>query len=947
MSISRTVGVIVAGVLVVTLGCMFAVLLLNTQRTMEHMDGQRAEAIEHTIADSLVYAMGEGVTDVKPLVAELQGKSGVVEMRVMATNAVRADAERLLDAVEREVMGSLKSRSMTETFKGAPVARSVSPILATAKCTQCHQAAVGQPLAVLSLRSSTAEAAAVISNQRLLGIGMGILSVALCFGLLMVLIKRQVVAPLTASVVQIGRLAQGDLTESIAVQRQDEFGTLQASLVTLQSSLKLKAEAAEQIALGNLDVDIQAGSAADVLSHSMTRMRDSLRSMAAETDALIQAALAGRLSIRADVSRHQGSFRKVIEGINKTMDAVIGPLSVTAECIDRISKGDIPAPITQEYRGDFNELKVNVNACIAALERLRSDVRTLSIAATEGRLTERADVTFHQGAFRKIVLGFNGTLDAVIKPMGEAASYIDRIAAGDIPPVITADYRGDFNGLKKSINGCIGNVNALIADTRMLSEAAVAGRLTVRADAARHGGDFRVIVEGINGTLDAVIGPLSVAADYVARIGRGDIPARITDEYRGDFDGLKRSLNSCIDGLGGLVEVSRVLQAMTVNDFTQPVRGTHQGVFANVARNVNTVLESQVGTQSFLERIANGDLSGLAEMKAIGSGTGRRSEHDKLVPAFVRMMESISGLVTDASRLSAAAVAGRLSQRADATRHAGEFRRVIEGVNATLDAVIGPLNVAAEYVDRISKGDIPPKVADQFQGDFNELKNNINGCIDAISGLVVDANRLVEAAVAGQLKTRADAGRHGGDFRRIVEGVNRTLDAVTTPVNEAAAVLDRVANQDLRVEVVGAYTGEHAAIKTSINKMVIDLRGSITSIGGNAQALAQASEQLTGISQAMASNAEETAAQTGVVSSASEQVSKNLTVVATSSEEMLASIRGDRQERQRGGQNGAPRGVGRGRDERHGPEARRLVGRDPATSSRSSRPSPNRRTSWR
>ena len=45
-----------------------------------------------------------------------------------------------------------------------------------------------------------------------------------------------------------------------------------------------------------------------------------------------------------------------------------------------------------------------------------------------------------------------------------------------------------------------------------------------------------------------------------------------------------------------------------------------------------------------------------------------------------------------------------------------EFRPIVVGVNATLDAVIGPLNVAAEYVDRISKGDIPAKITDSYNG---------------------------------------------------------------------------------------------------------------------------------------------------------------------------------------------------------------------------------------
>lgn len=50
-----------------------------------------------------------------------------------------------------------------------------------------------------------------------------------------------------------------------------------------------------------------------------------------------------------------------------------------------------------------------------------------------------------------------------------------------------------------------------------------------------------------------------------------------------------------------------------------------------------------------------------------------------------------------------AAVEGKLNTRADANRHQGDYCRIVEGVNATLDEVIGPLNVAADYVDRIAK----------------------------------------------------------------------------------------------------------------------------------------------------------------------------------------------------------------------------------------------------
>ncbi|MEZ5335786.1 MAG: hypothetical protein R2741_11390 [Methanolobus sp.] len=51
--------------------------------------------------------------------------------------------------------------------------------------------------------------------------------------------------------------------------------------------------------------------------------------------------------------------------------------------------------------------------------------------------------------------------------------------------------------------------------------------------------------------------------------------------------------------------------------------------------------------------------------------------------------------------LAEAAVEGKLDVRADASQHFGDYKRIVDGVNNTLDSVIGPLNVAVEYVDRI------------------------------------------------------------------------------------------------------------------------------------------------------------------------------------------------------------------------------------------------------
>ncbi|MGB9131622.1 MAG: methyl-accepting chemotaxis protein, partial [Methanosarcina sp.] len=119
----------------------------------------------------------------------------------------------------------------------------------------------------------------------------------------------------------------------------------------------------------------------------------------------------------------------------------------------------------------------------------------------------------------------------------------------------------------------------------------------------------------------------------------------------------------------------------------------------------------------------------------------------------------------------------------------------------TLDAVIGPLNVAAEYVERISRGDIPEPITDNYNGDFNEIKNNLNTCIVAVNNLVDDAVMLSEAGIEGRLDTRADASRHEGDFRKVVGGVNDTLDAVIGPLHEAIRVSSEFSSGNFRARV--------------------------------------------------------------------------------------------------------------------------------------------------
>jgi len=432
-------------------------------------------------------------------------------------------------------------------------------------------------------------------------------------------------------------------------------------------------------------------------------------------------------------------------------------------------------------------------------EKFVSEISRLAKTSLDGHLSERGKSEDLQDRYRDLMAEINAMLDAIIGPLNVTAGYVDRISKGDIPEKITANYNGDFNTIKINLNQCIDAVSSLVADAVMLSKAAVEGKLETRADASKHQGDYRKIVQGVNETLDAVIGPLNFSAGYVDRISKGDIPEKITATYNGDFNTIKINLNQCID--------------------------------------------------------------------------------------------AVSTMVADAVMLSKAAVEGKLETRADAGKHQGDFRKIVQGVNDTLDSVIGPLNVAAGYVDRISKGDIPEKITATYNGDFNTIKINLNQCIDAVSTMVADAVMLSKAAVEGKLETRADAGKHQGDFRKIVQGFNDTLDAVLGPLHEVRLTLDKLAGGDFTATVNGNFAGDFVILADAVNTLSKSVRSALEQIGRNVALLANSAEELNKVSQSMGSNADETATQASVVSAASEQVSMNVQTVATGADEMGASIK--------------------------------------------------------
>jgi methyl-accepting chemotaxis protein len=583
----------------------------------------------------------------------------------------------------------------------------------------------------------------------------------------------------------------------------------------------------------------------------------------------------------------------------------------------------------------------------------------------------------------------------------------------------TTEVKEQFKQINDNLVQVQKAVGGLIEDTERLSEAAIAGDLNARGDASKHAGEFRKVVQGFDQTLDTVIEKLNW---YQAIVDAVPFPIHVIDKdmkwtflnkafeklmvdrgyvkNRAEAVGMPCSTANatiCNTTECGIRRLQRgigdsffdwgELNCKQDTSYVMNVKGEQVG-FVEVVQDMTPSIRVRNYTSSEMERVANnltllasGDLSFDLDLGKSDKFTIEVEEHFKKINNnLVQVKSAVGGLISDAENLAHTAIEGKLDARADISKHSGDFRKVVQSFNQTLDAVIGPLNVSAGYVDRISRGDIPEKITDNYNGDFNIIKNNLNACIDGLQGLVetkqvlqrmaendfstsvegkysgifeevkiatngaeariknavniaehiavgdyeadlqelkrvgrrsandslipafikmmdaikalvTDAGDLSKAAVEGRLSVRADASRHQGEFSKVVQGVNDTLDAVVNPIQDVERVLGKLADGDFTVEITKEYAGEFGDLKKALSAMSRQVRTALLQIGNEIGTLAADSEQLGKVSQQMSASAEETAAQANVVSAASEQVSTNIQTVATGADEMGASIK--------------------------------------------------------
>jgi methyl-accepting chemotaxis protein len=158
------------------------------------------------------------------------------------------------------------------------------------------------------------------------------------------------------------------------------------------------------------------------------------------------------------------------------------------------------------------------------------------------------------------------------------------------------------------------------------------------------------------------------------------------------------------------------------------------------------------------------------------SGTGSPDhDHPAKVAYGTARNERTDPTLAELKRLADVIEQGLLSERADLNVAGTAGHETLAAVNRIVEAMTRPLGVAANYVDRISKGDLPPKITDTYHGEFNTIKNNLNNCIEQLGGLITEMNRMSDEHNKGDIDVAMPLARFEGAYRDMARGVNEMV----------------------------------------------------------------------------------------------------------------------------------------------------------------------------
>jgi methyl-accepting chemotaxis protein len=475
-------------------------------------------------------------------------------------------------------------------------------------------------------------------------------------------------------------------------------------------------------------------------------------------------------------------------GIGAVVSAVAAALLVTrsivgqlggepnyaAALLQDVANGKLDVEVATKM-GDDSSMLVSVGKLVAMLRLVLSELRGMSKAHDAGDIDVNIDTDKFKGEFRAVTQGINDMVGGHIAVKKKAMACVAEFGRGNFDASLEK-----FPGKKAFINDTIEqvrrNLKALMADTELLIKAATEGRLDVRADISQHEGDFRKIVQGINTTLEAVVGPLNEIKRVLAALSEGDLTKTIDKEYDGAFAEMKEYANNTVLKLSMIIaEVNTTADSLA--SAAAQVSSTSQSLSQAASEQAAGVEETSSSMEQMTASIAqNTDNAKITDGMA-SKAASEAVEGGEAVKATVTAMKQIAqkiGIIDDIAyqtnllALNAAIEAAR----------AGEHGKGFAVVAAEVRKLAERSQVAAQEISTVASGSV-------------QLAEKAGSLLDEIVPSIKKTSNLVqEISAASQEQSTGLA-----QINTAVTQLSQTTSQNAAASEELAATAQEMGNQ--------------------------------------------------------------------------------------------------------------------------------------------------------
>ena len=188
-------------------------------------------------------------------------------------------------------------------------------------------------------------------------------------------------------------------------------------------------------------------------------------------------------------------------------------------------------------------------------------------------------------------------------------------------------------------------------------------------------------------------------------------------------------------------------------------------------------------------------------------------------------------------------------------------------------SIIKPVTKLVEATEHVARGAFDVKLDINSKDEIGILSRALTKMIKTVDDMTEDTIQTSMSASAGNLKAKADPSKYEGDYRKLIEYFNKTLDAVITPLNDAMNVMEKIAeSKDLTARVQGDYQGDFKTFKEDINHVAATLEDAIAQIDSVVDQVAAATGEISNTAQTLAESTSDQASSLEEISSSLEEI---------------------------------------------------------------------------